>query len=136
VRRRPAAAAGRSAPSRTFNDVIAPYSPALRRLARRARAWMKEQLPKSMESVDSRGPYVSYGYGPGYKGIVAYLTISKSGVKVGIAYGRSVPDPHHLLEGEGKSARHVVIRTAEDLEVAGLAPLFAAGLAAWKKDNA
>jgi hypothetical protein len=63
-------------------------------------------LPKAEETVDATGPYVSYGYGPGYKGVVSYMTINQKGVKLGIAGGASVPDPNNLLEGTGKSNRH------------------------------
>jgi hypothetical protein len=63
-------------------------------------------LPKAEETVDATGPYVSYGYGPGYKGVVSYMTINQKGVKLGIAGGASVPDPNNLLEGTGKSNRY------------------------------
>jgi hypothetical protein len=34
------------------------------------------------ETLDTSGPYVSYGFGAGYKGVVCYMTISKTGVKL------------------------------------------------------
>jgi hypothetical protein len=90
-------------------------------------------LPKAEETVDATGPYVSYGYGPGYKGVVSYMTINQKGVKLGIAGGASVPDPNNLLEGTGKSNRHVVIVSPADLRTPGLRSLVRAALAAWKK---
>jgi hypothetical protein len=134
VRRVPARP--KSGSTRTFDELIAPYPRDVQALARRARAWMKKLLPKTLERVDATGPFVSYGYAPGYKGIVSYLTVNQKGIKVGVAYGSAVPDPHHLLEGSGKSARHVAIRTVEQLASPGLSQLVLAGLAAWKKDHA
>lgn len=51
-----------------------------------------------------------YSYGPGDTGTVATLSLSKTGVKIGIPYGSSLPDPAHLLAGEGKFDRHVAIK--------------------------
>lgn len=42
--------------------------------------------------------------------MVCTLIISPSGVKLGIVGGVELPDPHSLLEGSGKTHRHVVLR--------------------------
>ena len=97
---------------------------------------MMEVLPKVKETVDPTGPYITYAYEPGYKGVVSYITVSKQGVKLGVARGTSLPDPKKLLQGSGKSNRHVVIKTPDDLETPGLRQLVRAALAAWKKERA
>jgi hypothetical protein len=135
-----AAARPKKAPSatktRTFAQVVKPYPSAVADLARGARALLFEVLPGVEETGDTRGPYLSYGYGPGYKGIVAYITVSQKGVKLGLAGGSSLPDPKKLLQGAGKSNRHVVITSPADLRTTGLRPLIRASLAAWKKRTA
>jgi hypothetical protein len=131
--KRPKAGAGTS---RTFADLVASYPRDVQVLARATRALMLELLPQVEETVDPSGPYLTYGYGPGYKGVVSYLTINQKGVKLGIAGGSALPDPRKLLQGTGKSHRHVVIETAADLRTPGLRPLVRAALAAWKKDRA
>jgi hypothetical protein len=120
-------------PGRTFDDLVTQYPAGVQDVARRTRALILKLLPKAEETVDATGPYVSYGYGPGYKGVVSYMTINQKGVKLGIAGGASVPDANNLLEGTGKSNRHVVIASPADLRTPGLRSLVRAALAAWKK---
>jgi hypothetical protein len=121
---------------RAFDDLIGAYPPGVQTLALQARTLLFELLPGAEESVDSSGPYVSYGYGPGYKGVVCYMTISRTGVKLGIAGGAALDDPHGLLEGSGKVHRHVALRAPADLRRRGLKPLVRAGLSAWRKASA
>jgi hypothetical protein len=122
--------------ARTLNEMLAPYPKDVQALTRAARALMMDVLPKVKETVDSAGPYITYAYEPGYKGVVSYITVSKQGVKLGVARGTSLPDPKKLLQGSGKANRHVVIKTLDDLETPGLRPLVRAALAAWKKERA
>ena len=130
-------AKGKAAPStRTLKEMLAPYPRDVQSLARAARALMMDVLPKVKETVDPTGPYITYAYEPGYKGVVSYITVSKQGVKLGVARGASLPDPKKLLQGSGKSNRHVVIKTPDDLETPGLRQLVRAALAAWKKERA
>jgi hypothetical protein len=130
-------AKGKAAPStRTLKEMLAPYPRDVQSLARAARALMMDVLPKVKETVDPTGPYITYAYEPGYQGVVSYITVSKQGVKLGVARGASLPDPKKLLQGSGKSNRHVVIKTPDDLETPGLRQLVRAALAAWKKERA
>jgi len=59
--------------------------------------------------------------------------VNQTGVKLGLVGGAHLSDPKKLLRGTGKSGRHVVIKTPEDLETPGLRQLIRAALAAWKK---
>lgn len=122
--------------TRTLKEMLAPYPREVQSLTRAARALMMDVLPKVKETVDPTGPYITYGYEPGYKGVVSYITVSKQGVKFGVARGASLPDPKKLLQGSGKANRHVVIKTPADLETPGLRQLVRAALAAWKKEHA
>jgi hypothetical protein len=125
-----------AAPTRTFKELVAPYSSDVRALAKATRAFMLELLPKSKETIDPTGPYIQYSYGPGYKGVVSYITVNQKGVKLGVARGASLPDPNGLLQGTGKGNRHVVIDTPSDLRTPGLRQLVRAAVAAWKKEHA
>lgn len=122
--------------ARTLKEMLAPYPRDVQSLARATRALMMDVLPKVKETVDSTGPYITYGYAAGYKGVVSYITVNQTGVKLGVARGTSLPDPKQLLKGSGKANRHVVIKTVEDLETPGLRQLIRAALAAWKKEHA
>jgi hypothetical protein len=122
--------------TRTFADLVAAYPEGVQDLARQTRALMFDVLPNVEETIDETGPYVTYGYGRGYKGVVSYITVNHKGVKLGVAGGASLPDPKKLLQGSGKAHRHVVIQTASDLRQPGLRQLVRAALAAWKKERA
>ena len=118
--------------TRTLSELLAPYPPQVQALARNTRALICDLLPGVEEAVDASGPYVSYGYAPGYKGVVCYMTVSRSGVKLGLAGGASLPDPRRLLEGEGKVHRHISIASPPDLRRPGVRPLVRAAAAAWR----
>jgi hypothetical protein len=133
---KPVRATANAASGRTFRELVAPYPREVQALARAARSFMLDVLPKVQESVDLAGPYISYGYAPGYRGVVSYITVNQKGVKLGVARGASLPDPKRLLRGSGKSNRHVVINTPADLRTPGLRQLVRAALSAWKKERA
>ena len=122
--------------TRTLKELLAPYPREVQSLTRSTRTFVMELLPKAEETVDPTGPYISYGYGPGYKGVVSYITVNQKGVKLGVAGGSLLPDPKKLLQGSGKSHRHVVISEPGDLQTPGLRQLVRAALAAWKKEHA
>lgn len=117
-------------PERTFSELAATYPPDVRRLARAARALIRKLLPKCEENVDIHGPYVSYGYGPGYRDMVTSLILSRKGVKLGVL--ASVPDPYGLLQGDGKRWRHVVLKEPTDLRRPGVEEIVRAAHRAWR----
>ncbi len=118
---------------RTFEKLIGGYAPDVQLLALSARDFITETLPDIQESVDPKGPYVSYGYEAGYKGVVCYLTVSKQGVKLGLAGGAELRDPKGLLQGDGKSHRHIPLTSMADLRKPGVKALLRSALSAWKK---
>ncbi len=119
--------------TRTFDTLLAKYPREIQDLARHARTLVQELLPGSEESVDSSGPYVFYGYGPGYKGIVCNLSVSKTGVKLGLVRGIELSDPQRLLEGKGKFHRHIPLKRPSDLGKPGIKQLVRSTLAAWRQ---
>src|SRR4029434_4215256 len=57
-------------PTRTLKELLAPYPRDVQSLARAARTLMMDVLPKVKETVDSTGPYLTYGYEPCHTGVV------------------------------------------------------------------
>ena len=112
--------------------LLARYPPAVRTLATGARRLIKGQLPRVTESVDLTAGLLSYGYGPGYKGMVCTLILSKTGVKIGLVRGSELDDPHGLLAGTGKVHRYIAATSAADLDQPGVTDLIAATYDAWK----
>jgi hypothetical protein len=116
--------------------LLAPYPEAVRELADAARIALAKALPGAAEGVDRSAKLLSYSYGPGYKGLVCTLLLSKTGVKLGLYRGSELPDPAGLLQGAGKVHRHVQLRSPADLERPELKRLLAAALAAFRERSA
>lgn len=53
-----------------------------------------------------------------YKGLVCYLQASKKHVNLGFQKGNELEekDIHHLLQGTGKTMRHIRIKSMEDMK--------------------
>ena len=98
-----------------------------------ARKLIRKWLPRAKEGEDIAARMFAYSYGPGYKGVICTLLLSKTGVKLGIAGGASLPDPHGLLRGEGKVHRHVPLKTIGDLQQPGVKELVMAASAACRE---
>jgi len=111
-----------SAP-RTADDLLARYPEPIQELAAHARRFVRRVVPDITESVDATAPLFGYGHGPGYRGAVATLILSQTGVKLGLVGGANMPDPRGLLEGEGKVHRYVQLRHVKDLEQPGISAL-------------
>jgi hypothetical protein len=58
-----------------------------------------------------------------------YVNVFTSHVNVGFFHGAALPDPAHLLEGTGKSMRHVKLRPGVDRNAAALSTLIDAAYA-------
>jgi hypothetical protein len=57
---------------------------------------------------------------------ICYIAPQKGYVNFGFFFGADLPDPKHLLVGEGKRLRHVKIRSVEDAKNPALGKLVAA----------
>ena len=121
--------------TKTFDKLLAAYPSDVQTLALRTRKFVLELLPGAEESVDTSAPVIGYGYGPGYKGLICTLILSKSGVKLGLVRGAELADPKGLLEGSGKTHRYVSLKTPPDLGRLGLKKLVQAAVTAWQKRN-
>jgi hypothetical protein len=115
-----------------IDELLSRYPDEVRETAAAARTLLKAALPDIEESADEAAKLIGYSYGPGYRGLLCTLILSKTGVKLGIFRGSELPDPKHLMAGEGKVHRHVQLRSAADLEQPGLKALLKAALQAWR----
>jgi len=115
------------------SKLLARYPDDVQALARDATRLIRRLLPGVEESADSSAGLISFGYGPGYKGMVCTLILSKTGVKVGLVRGSELDDPRGLLEGSGKVHRYIQMKSPADLRRAGVSALLKATDAAWRK---
>ena len=116
----------------TIDTLLRSYPESVQIVTRHAAEKIREWLPNAAEGVDASARMVAYRYGPGYKGMICTLILSKSGVKLGLVGGAVLSDPYGLLAGTGKVHRHVQLRAPQDLKRAGLKQLVLDASAACK----
>ena len=92
---------------------LAAYSPEVQAIARQLRALVLQVLPEALEQVDRPARMLAYGRDATYKGMLCVIMPQKSWVNLGLPRGASLADPARLLEGAGKRARHVKLRSVE-----------------------
>ena len=115
------------------SKLLARYPDDTQALALEATRLIRRLLADAEESADSSAGLISFGYGPGYKGMVCTLTLSKTGVKIGLVRGSELDDPCGLLAGSGKVHRYIQMKSAADLRRPGVGALIKATYAAWRK---
>jgi hypothetical protein len=113
---------------------FANYEPAIARLGKALRAKLRDRLPGLFEVVyvyDTQNALV-ISYSPtenGYEGLCG-IALYPSCVKLFFGQGArlSKSDPNKLLQGSGKTVRHVVLNAAADFDRAEIQVLMAAAL--------
>jgi len=105
-------------PDRRLLDFLAPYDPHLAALMLAVREVVLEEAPRAIESI-SKGYALAIGFSftgkplkDGFCHIVTYSTY----VNLGFNRGAQLPDPNRVLEGSGKTTRHITIRNQDDLQ--------------------
>jgi hypothetical protein len=94
----------------------------LRRLMKKAVPGAKETVnPWKLPTFESNGP-------------MCYFSIGTNHVTFGFLRGTFLPDPDQLLEGTGKSLRHVKLRKTEELRNPELKKLILAAAKLNKKE--
>jgi len=98
--------------------ILKNQGPEVRALAQALRAFVRRQVPGVTESINPWGVPTFDDHGD-----LAYFMVHAGHVTFGFQRGAALKDPQRLLEGTGKSMRHVKIRTREDLKRPGLREL-------------
>jgi hypothetical protein len=94
----------------------------LRKLMRKTVSGIKETVnPWKLPTFESNGP-------------MCYFSIASEHITLGFLRGTALPDPAKLLEGTGKSLRHVKLRTAADVKKPALKKLIQAAARLNKKE--
>jgi len=98
------------------------YEPDVGELARGARTLVRRLVPDAEEKLLL--PWKTIAYGRSRK--FCAISPHESWVNLQFHSGSSLPDPSGLLEGTGKSMRHVKLTTPRDLKRKALAQLIRA----------
>lgn len=100
-----------------FEEMLATASPDVADLARQAKAVIQAVMPDVVEVVWLNQRISGYGVGPKKMSEqFCYIALFKERINLGFYYGSDLPDPQNLLEGSGKSLRHVKISRSEQVE--------------------
>jgi hypothetical protein len=99
-----------------LQQLVANYSDGVRELILGARQLLFSELSEAREFLDVNARVIGYGTGASHRETIATLILSKSGVKIGIVGGATLPDPAFLLQGSGKVHRYVAIQEPADLK--------------------
>lgn len=95
-----------------LDKILETVSPEMREIARELRLLIEDVLPGVTEVVwETQG---IAGYGVGTKKMseqFCYIAPMKNHVNLGFYYGADLEDPAGLLEGTGKSLRHVKVKS-------------------------
>lgn len=105
-------------PEKQLAGFIAKYTPEVGALARAALARMRARLPGAVELVYDNYNALAIGFSPTERTSDAIFSIALWPRHVSLFFlqGAGLPDPHRLLKGSGKVARHLVLETADDLD--------------------
>ena len=95
------------------------YTPEVVKLARATRRLVRKLAPDAEEKLFRGWKVVAYGHTNRFCAIAPH----KQHVNLQVHSGAALDDAADLLEGTGKSMRHVKLLTAADLKQRGLTPL-------------
>jgi|SRR5579884_277184 len=108
---------------------LAGYPPAMRAITHELRALVLGAAPAAQEVLYASQNHFGYSLTGKRRDLIIYICPMKDYVRLGFFYGDQLPDPAHLLEGEGKRLRHVKVRTLDAARLPALADLVRAAWA-------
>jgi hypothetical protein len=86
-------------------------------LALALREIILEEAPHASESIyQVYTVAIWFGFSGKMKDMFCYIATNAGHVNLGFPRGAALPDPNHVLEGEGKTMRHIKFARASDLE--------------------
>ncbi|HEY6252015.1 MAG TPA: DUF1801 domain-containing protein [Candidatus Angelobacter sp.] len=86
-------------------------------LALALREVILEEAPDAAESIyQVYTVAIWFGFSGKMKDMFCYIATNAGHVNLGFPRGSSLPDPNRVLEGEGKTMRHIKFRSQRDVE--------------------
>jgi hypothetical protein len=110
---------------------VAKYDPAVARLTRASRAFMRRGFPTARELVYDNYQFLAIGYSATERpsDCIASLAVSPKGVALSFYYGSTLPDPQGVLLGSGNQNRFIRLSSATTLANPAIAALLRAATA-------
>jgi len=86
-------------------------------LALALREIILEEVPEATEAIyQVYTVAIWFGFSEKMKDMFCYITTNARHINLGFPRGTTIPDPNHVLQGEGKSMRHIKFTSQGDLE--------------------
>ena len=104
-------------------EMLSGSNPEIQAIARQARGLIHELLPGTIEMVDRPARLIGYGRNRAYTGLICGIALQSGWVNLMFSKGTELADPERLLEGTGKRARHVKLRSVADVDRPGVGDL-------------
>ena len=95
-----------------MKEFLSNYSEEIRRISEDLRKMARSAMPGAHEFLYYDA--INYSVSDSPLGRICYISPMKKYVTIGFLFGARLDDQRHLLEGSGKRARHVKIRTLEE----------------------
>jgi hypothetical protein len=93
------------------------YDPHIADLALALREIILEEVPHASESIyQVYTVAIWFGFSGKMKDMFCYIATSARHINLGFPRGSTLPDPNHVLEGDGKTMRHIKFASRSDLE--------------------
>jgi hypothetical protein len=103
--------------SDSFETILSDIDPAMGDLARGTKALISQIMPEVVEVVWENQRIAGYGVGPKKMSEqFCYIAVFKKHINLGFYYGADLNDPSGLLQGTGKSLRHIKISDPAQLQ--------------------
>ena len=105
-------------PAKQLDEFIARFMPEVARCARTALAKVRKLCPGATELVYDNYNALVIGFAPGERSSEAIFSIAlyPRWVNFFFLQGRWLPDPAHLLQGNGSTVRHITLTTPAVLD--------------------
>src|SRR2546425_3975771 len=93
-------------------EFLSNYPDQIRKITKELRHMARKAMPRAHEFLYYDA--INYSLSDSPLERICYISPAQSQVTLGFLFGAHLDDPHHLLQGIGKRARHVKIRTLKE----------------------
>jgi hypothetical protein len=106
-----------NSPAKQVAGFIAKFDPPIAKLTRECRSVIRKRFPSAIELVYDNYNALAIGYGPTEKtsDCIFSLAAYARGLNLYFTYGRSLPDPDGLLEGNGTQGAFIRLASVDTL---------------------
>jgi Domain of unknown function (DU1801) len=118
-------------PKAQLAKFLARFTPEVEALAKQCLTKMRTRFPNAIQMVYDNYNFLVIGFGPTERTSEAVFSLALFARGVSLCFLQAagkLPDPEKLLIGSGKSARHIRLETAADLDRPAVKALMAQAL--------